>query len=146
MRSFGDVFLKSSSSSPQNLSFFGLDLIPQSSRFPKVAGWKNRFWAQANFFLSPVKPTLVICCVGSAGELVFRTLGFLDFLLGCTGVLVPRASVQPVNLHQLCLHAVLLVVPAYRSSSTSDQPVLQVVRFGISLDNSTGVLNLISSV
>ena len=73
-------------------------------------------------------------------------LVFLAFLLGCTGVLVPRASVQPVKLHLLCLRAVLLVVPAYRSSSTSDQPVLRVVRFGISLDNSTGVLNLISSV
>ena len=99
LKSFGDVFLKSSSSSPQNLSSFGLDLIPQSSRFPNVAGWKNHFWARANFFLSPVKPTLVICCVGSTGELVFRTLGFLDFLLGCTGALVPRASVQPVKLY-----------------------------------------------
>ena len=88
----------------------------------------------------------MICCVESTGELVFRVLGFLAFLLGCTGALVPRASVQPVNLHQLCLRAVLLIVPAYRSSSTSDQPVLRVVRFGISLDNSTGVLNLISSV
>jgi len=99
LKSFGDVFLKSSSSSPQNLNSFGLDLIPQSSRFPKVAGWKNRFWAQANFFLSPIKLTLVICCVGSTGELVFRTLGFLDFLLGYTGALVPRASVQPVKLY-----------------------------------------------
>ena len=99
MKSFGDVFLKSSSSSPQNLSFFGLDLILKSLRFPKVAGWKNRFWARANFFLSPVKPTLVIYCVGSTGELVFRTFGFLDFLLGYTGALVPRASVQPVKLY-----------------------------------------------
>ena len=105
---------------------------------------EKHFWTE--FFLAPVKPTLVICCVGSTGELVFCTLGFLDFLLGCTGALVPRASVQLVNLHQLCLRAVLLIVPAYRSSSTSDQPVLRVVRFGISLDNSTGVLNLISSV
>ena len=89
----------------------------------------------------------MICCVGSTGELFFRMLGiFLAFLLGCTGALVPRASVQPVNLHQLCLRAVLLIVPVYRSSSTSDQPVLRVVHFGISLDNSTGVLNLISSV
>ena len=123
MKSFGDVSLKSSSSSPQNLSSFGLDLIPQSSRFPKVAGWENRFWAWANFFLSPVKPTLVIYCVGSTGELVFRTLGFLAILLGCTGALVPRASVQPVKLHLLRLRAVLLVVPVYRSSSMSDQPV-----------------------
>ena len=137
MESFGDMFLKSSSSSPQNLSSFGLDLIPQSSRFPKVAGWKNHFWARAKFFLSPVKPTLVICCIGSTGELVFRVLGFLAFLLGCTGVLVPRASVQPVKLHMLCLRAVLLVAPAYRSSSTSVQSVLSIVRFVASLDNYT---------
>ena len=119
---------------------------PPIIKFFKERGLKNRFWARAEFFLSPVKPTLVICCVGSTGELVFRVLGFLAFLLGCTGALAPRASVQPVNLHHLCLSAVLLVVPAYRSSSTSDQPVLQVVRFGISLDNSTGVSNLTSSV
>ena len=47
----------------------------------------------------------------------------MDFLLGYTSALVPRASVQPVNLHHLCLRAVLLVVPVYRSSSMSDQPL-----------------------
>ena len=88
----------------------------------------------------------MICCVGSTGELVFRVLGFLAFLLGCTGALVPRASVQPVKLHQLCLRAVLLVAPAYRSSSTSVQPVLSAIRFVVSLDNCTDARALFSSV
>ena len=140
------MFLKSSSSSPQNLSSFGLDLIPQSSRFPKVAGWKNCFWARANFFLSPVKTTLVIYCVRSTGELVFRVLGFLAFLLGCTGALVPHASVQPMKLHQQSLRSVSLVAPAYRISSTLDQPVLSAIHFAVSLDNCTDARVLFSSV
>ena len=146
MKSFGGVFLKSSSSSPQNFSSFGLDLIPQSSRFTKVAGWKNRFWARADFFLSPVKPTLVIWCVGSTGESVFRTLGFSAFRLVALVHSLSCASVQPVIPSQ-CLSACHFpVAPAYRSCSSSVHPVLSWVRFAASLDNCTGVLDLLTSV
>ena len=48
---------------------------PPIIKFFKERGLKNRFWARAEFFLSPVKLTLVICCIGSTGELVFRVLG-----------------------------------------------------------------------
>ena len=68
LKSFGDVFSKSSSSSPQNLSSFGLDLIRQSSSFFKSRELKNRFWERADLFLSPIKPALVRWCVGSTGE------------------------------------------------------------------------------
>ena len=146
MKSFGDVFLKSSSSSPQNLSSFGLDLILQSLRFPKVAGWKNRFWARTDFFLSPVKPTLVIWCVGSTGEYVFRTLGFSAFRLVAPVHSLSCASVQPVKLHQQSLCAVSLVAQAYRSSSTSVPPMLSAIRFAVSLDNCTDARVLFSSI
>ena len=49
LKSFGDVSSKSSSSSLQNLSSFRLDLILQSSSFPKVAGWKSSSALGKNF-------------------------------------------------------------------------------------------------
>ena len=49
LKSFGDVFLKSSSSSPQNLSSFGHELIDKSLRFPKDAGWKISFLGTVRF-------------------------------------------------------------------------------------------------
>ena len=70
----------------------------------------------------------------------------MAFLLGCTGALVPHASVQPVKLHQRSLRAVLLVAPAYRNSSMSVQPVLSAIRFAVSLDNCTDARVLFSSV
>ena len=70
----------------------------------------------------------------------------MAFLLGCTGALVPHASVQPVKLHQRSLRAVLLVALAYRNSSTSVQPVLSAIRFAVSLDNCTDARVLFSSV
>jgi len=52
-----DVFTSPLWSCLQNLVRFGLDLATQSSSFQKNAGWKNRFWARAEFFLSPDEPT-----------------------------------------------------------------------------------------
>ena len=102
MRFFGDVFLKSSSSSPQNLTPFGLDLIRKSSCFQKSAGWKNSVLLGQVFSLSSVEPTLVFFCVGSTDEWVFCMFGFsalrliapvfiLDFI-GLSGAL---SSVEP---------------------------------------------------
>ena len=98
MKSFGDVFLKSSSSSPQDLSSFGLDLIVQSSSFSKIAGWKNPVLLGQDFSLSPVEPTLALFCVGSTGEWFFHVLGFLGFSVVAPVHQTLHASDQPVLL------------------------------------------------
>ena len=98
MRSFGDVFLKSSSSSPQNLSSFGLDLIVQSSSFSKITGWENPVLLGQDFSLSPVEPTLTFFCVGSTGEWSFHVLGFLGFSVVAPVHQTLHASDQPVLL------------------------------------------------
>ena len=96
MRSFGDVLLKSSCSSSQNLSSFGLDLIVQSLSFSKFAGWKNPILLGQDFSLSPVEPTLTFFCVGSTGEWSFHVLGFLGFSVVAPVHQNLHASDQPV--------------------------------------------------
>ena len=101
MKSLGDVFLKSSSSSPQNLSSFGLDLIVQSSSFSKFAGWKNPVLLGQDFSLSPVEQTITFFCVGSTGEWICHVLGFLGFSVVAPVHQTLHASDQPVLLLNL---------------------------------------------
>ena len=88
LKYFGDVFLKSSSSSPQNLSSFGLELIVQSSRFPKVAGWKafldsvlpSTGWTNALKLYASVQPVSIPCVFFSS----FFSLFASALLLACS--------------------------------------------------------------
>ena len=113
LKSFGDVFLKSSSSSPQNLTSFGLDLIVQLSSFSKIAGWKNPVLLWQDFSLSSVEPTFALFCVGSTGEWFFHVLGFFRVFCGCTGA---SNSTCIGSTGATTGFAVSLVQPAYRFS------------------------------
>ena len=97
LRSFGDVFLKSSSSSPQILTPLWTWFDPQIIEFSKVRGLEKLCSARAGVF-AIVGWTDACVLLRRINRCVdFTELGFLAVLLRCTGAWILHASVQPVK-------------------------------------------------